>query len=207
MSKAIIILAAGIKRLDNGQWVNTSLSPDDISWGAPGGNLRVIAAKYLFEQDPSQIIIASGGRGHDIRDDGPDRPDLADIIKTELISLNTPQDKIIKENKSNRTYEQLVEGLKIIKDKNFDDSIIVTSDYHIPRVQAMINSDKQLKEIFDNYNLKIVSAEAVAKERDPDKWQELIDDLYNHPEMKKLIAAEQKGVADINSGIYKFNKK
>lgn len=204
MKKAIAILSAGIKKNKDGQWASTDLSKSDNKLGAPGGKMRVIAASYLFKDNPETAIIASGGRGWDVVGDEPDRPNLSAIIKHELVELGVLPEKIIEENNSNKTMEQLKEIAKTADRKGINHVIIITNDYHLARVKAMIEFNDSLNEMFKNNQINLKSAEKICLQYDQEKWQNTINDAYESEEMKKRIKMEKNGVKQIKEGTYKF---
>lgn len=204
MKKAICVLSAGIKKNKRGEWVSTDLTKEDDKLGAPGGKLRVVAASYLYKENPKTIIIASGGRGWDVKDDEPNRPDLSEIIKLELIEFGVPEQNIIKENKSNKTFEQLSELNKIIDCEKINETTVITSDYHLARVKAMIEYDCELNKKLANKQIKLQSAEEICLQYDRKKWQNIIKEAYESEEMKKRIEREENGVEQIKDGTYKF---
>jgi hypothetical protein len=204
MKKAVCVLSAGIKKNEKGEWTSTDLTKEDDVLGAPGGKLRVAAASYLYKNNPESIIIASGGRGWDVRDDESNRPNLAEILKRELIDLGVSESSVIKENKSNKTFEQLKELKKIIVREDFAELTIITNDYHLPRVKAMLEYDDDLHELLDNGRILLRSAEEICLRYDRKKWQNIIKEDYESEEMKKRIEREENGVKQIKNGIYKF---
>ena len=204
MKNAIAVLSAGVKKNNAGKWVSTDLKKEDNKLGAPGGKLRVIAASYLYKDGPETIIIASGGRGWDIKNDEPDRPDLSEIMKRELIELEIPERNITKENKSNKTFEQLKELKKIIDCEKFSETTIITNDYHLARVKAMIEYDYELNKMLTNNQIVLQSAEEMCLQYNRRKWQNIIKRAYASEEIKHRIKMEENGIEQINNGIYKF---
>ena len=204
MRQATIILSAGVKKNEKGEWVSTDLTIKDAKVSAPGGKLRVIAASYLLKKNPDAVAIIPGGRGHDVVDDEPSRPDLCDILKRELVELGIPPEKIITENKSNKTFEQLQESKKILKKEKFEKIKIISNEYHLARIRAMAENDGDLKEMFDNSRLELISAENVLLHYDKKHWSEMIKNIYDSEEMKQIINNENKGVKQIKEGTYKL---
>jgi len=198
----LLILSAGAKKDDTGRWKNTEISEKDPRWGAPGGDLRTLAVSYLYQDDPSQLIIASGGKGWDIEADEPTRPNLSRIIKDELIELGVPEEKIIEESVSQKTYSQLKESLKIIKAKELDDIKIVSNLYHLLRIQAMIKKSEELQELVGSKNIELVPAEEILIAKDRFRWEGIINQAYQSQRLKEIVESEEKGVLDIEQGKY-----
>lgn len=199
--KIVVILGGGIKKDANGQWGSAGFH-DRNKFGAAGAKLRVQAAYILYSKNPKQIIIASGGRG--IYKNIVGMPTVAEVIARELTDLGVPESAIAKEEKSNTTWQQLRELKKIIKKENLGSTPIVSNRYHLPRIQAMVEADDELRALLNKRRIELVSAEEVLIKHDPNQWQEKVDKAYHSKEMKKRITIEEKGVRDIKSGTYKF---
>ena len=89
------------------------------------------AADYL-DAHPDSIAVVSGGQGI-----GEDIPE-AEAMRTWLIDKGIAPDRIITEDKSTSTLENISFSQDVIRDRggDFDDGlIIVTSEYHIYRAE------------------------------------------------------------------------
>lgn len=197
--EAIVILGGWLIKDKDNNWRTTTFNENDDSISL-GDRLRVVAGSFLYKNDRNQFLIASGGKGK--LKDVPNIFNVSAIIKKELIELGVPANKIIEENKSNNTYEQLQELKKIIKNKRLNQIIIISNGYHLPRLEAMINIDIELKKLFKEAVIKLKSAEEVVLKYDPEKWRDIINNAYSSQAMKKRIKLEEKGVRDINIGKY-----
>jgi len=202
--KAIAIISAGVKKNKNGTWSNTNLTERSNQLGAPGGSLRVIAASYLYKIMSDYFLIALGGRGYDIKDKNPNRPDLCQITKNELKKLGLPENKIIEENKSNTTFEQLRELKQIILKLKLKSVIIVSNKYHLPRLKAMINKDLLLNSYLVSSRIRLVSAEKILLKYNPKKWEKIIKQGYSSVWMRVRIKMEKQGLKDLKNNKYKF---
>lgn len=204
MSKkeAIVIVGGGLKREADGRWRTTTFEDKGDNFGLSGDKLRVIAASYLYKENPKMFIVALGGKGQ--LKNIQNAPNVSAIIKKELIDLGVAEEKIIEENNSGTTYQQLEELKKIIKEKKLKYIMIVSNEYHLPRIKAMIEALPQLKEMSKLINIELIAAEKVLLDYDRETWQEIIKIVYNSQAMKKRIQLEQKGIKDIKEGRYKF---
>lgn len=203
-SKAIVVFGGGLVK-EKGKWRTTNFSDKGDKFGALGDRLRVVAANYLYKDNPEQIIIASGGRGQ--VKTGSDEPAVATVIKKELEELAVPADKIIKETKSKNTCAELIELQKIIKERELKMITIISNKYHLPRLQAMVKyclELVELKKMFAVSKLIIKPAEDILIKYDPAAWRKIIAKAYNSAGMKERIKLEEKGVKDIKAGKYKF---
>ncbi|WP_108669084.1 YdcF family protein [Peribacillus acanthi] len=94
------------------------------------------AAEYILEH-PSVMVIASGGQGS-----GEDISE-AEAIKRGLIEQGVENHRIIKEDKSTNTVENIKFSKKLIPD-GLEKGMIVTNDFHLFR-SKMIAQDLDVK--------------------------------------------------------------
>ena len=201
--KAIVILGGGLIK-EVGKWRTTNFDEGD-KFGALGDRLRVIAGSYLYQDNPEQIVIASGGRGQ--VKIGSGEPATATVIKKELEELNVPADKIVKATKSKNTCTELIELQRIVKEKKIKAIIIISNKYHLPRLKAMVEYCSELSGLKRRLvvsELVFKSAEEIVIKHDVKIWQKIIAKAYNSQAMKERIKLEKKGVEDIKAGRYKF---
>ncbi len=86
-----------------------------------------IAYEYL-KVNPDANVVVTGGQGSD-----EPRPE-ADVQKDYLMDLGIEEDRIIVENKSTSTRENMAYSLPLIDEKGLDNQIIVaTQDFHMYR--------------------------------------------------------------------------
>jgi len=199
--KALFILGGGLIK-DNGKWRTTNFNERGDNFGSLGDRLRVKAASCLYKNDPEYLIITSGGKGQ--YKNIPNVLTVAAVIKQELLELGVLKDVIIKEEKSNNTWEQLQQLKKIIQKENFIKIKVISSRYHLPRVRAMIEVDNKLNEMLKKEILKLVSAEEILIKHNSNKWKDYIDKAYANEDMKKRIAFEEEGIKQIKNGTYNF---
>jgi uncharacterized SAM-binding protein YcdF (DUF218 family) len=91
------------------------------------------AAEYL-KKNPDTIVIASGGKGP-----GEDISE-AESIKNELIDHGINESRILLEDKSTTTYENIGFSKKLIP-KNAEIGLVVTNDFHIFRAKMIANNE------------------------------------------------------------------
>ncbi|MDD5431155.1 MAG: YdcF family protein [Candidatus Pacebacteria bacterium] len=188
----------------NGKWRTTNFNEGD-NFGVSGDRLRVIAAGFLYKEKPERLIIVSGGKGQ-LKGILPGKMTLASVIKDELAEIGVPAEKIIKEEKSGNTYQQLKVLLRISRKANFGKIMLISNRCHLPRIKAMIKFRKDLnglKKILGG-KLKLVSAESVVVRKEP-KLKKIIKSAYASRAMKERMALERKGIRDIKAGTYSFN--
>jgi uncharacterized SAM-binding protein YcdF (DUF218 family) len=202
--RAIVILSAGVKKNKNSTWSNTNLTKQSNQYGAPGGKQRAVAASYLHKIIPDSFFIACGGRGRDGKNASVNRPNLCQITKNELLKLDIPENKIIVENKSNTTFEQLQELKKIILKFKLSPVIIISNKYHLPRLKAMIGMDTILNRYLVGGKINLASAEKILLRYNSEKWKKIIEQAYSSKWMRDRIKKEMQGVKDIKNNNYKF---
>lgn len=88
-------------------------------------NQRIKAAARYLDKHPDSICIASGGNTTEYYDSE------AEYIAIELAKYGVPKSKIIVENKSQNTSENIQNSKRIIDEKGLSKSVaIATSEYH-----------------------------------------------------------------------------
>lgn len=97
---------------------------------------RINAAATYLRKNQNTIVIASGGKGTN------ERISEAEAIKRELMKKGVSKSKIILENHSTNTYENIRNSMKLIP-RSGDKGIIVTNNFHIYR-SIMIAKDQGL---------------------------------------------------------------
>lgn len=199
---AVVVLGGMLKKIDDGTWRTTHYNErvDDI--GPMGDRIRVDAAAYLYRSNPSLLIIVSGRKGK--LNKLKNAPIISSIIKKELIALNVPKHKIIEEKRSENTHQQLQELKKIIIKRQLERVGIISNEWHLPRIKAMIGTDPELKKLQSAKKILLLSADRIVLENEPDIWQEVIKKAYASKELKKRIALEKMGIRQIKNGSYKF---
>lgn len=190
-----------------GYWRTTNYDEGD-NFGVSGDRVIVVAASILVKSlahKENFLVISLGGKGQlaSIKD----APTVASVIKKELVKFGIRKDKIMTEEDSGDTFQQLEGVQEILKKEIFSSIVIISNKYHLPRIQAMIkysDSLQALKKMLNLSKLKIKSAEAIVIKSDPKKWRKVIKDAYSSEPMKNRIRLEQKGVVDIKKGVYKY---
>lgn len=104
---------------------------------------RIDAAEEYLKKNPNTIAIASGGQGN-----GEDISE-AESIKRELVKSGIEESRILIENQSTSTNENILFSKKLLS-VDMKTGVVVTNDYHLFRAK-MIASD---------YNLQLVGIPA-----------------------------------------------
>src|SRR3989344_186823 len=198
----IVVRGGGLKK-ENGVWRTTYFDEGD-AFGFLGDHLRVVAAADMYKdkikKGEAVSILAAGGIG---RSKDPDHPTVSSVLKKELTVLGVPDDSIVTEEKSGSTFQQLEAVAEYISNFNDADIILISSRFHLPRIEAMICYAKQMSVLLDRIqtkNLSLVSAEDFLLKNNPEQWEHVIEEAYNSEFMKKRISLEQQGVSQIKLG-------
>lgn len=193
--EAIIILGGGLIKNRDDIWQTRNYN--DGSGG--GERIRVLAGYYLYKRKEDGVIIASGGKGKKLHE--PTTVTISSVIKKELMELGIPKQKIIEDNKSISTLEQLESIKKLIN--GYSKISIISNKYHLPRIKTMIAYIPELK--FLKNKVRIISGENTVIKYGPAKWRRVISATYKTRAMKKRIAQEKQGIKDIKFDNYRPN--
>ncbi len=87
---------------------------------------RLEAAIFYLEQNPETIVIVSGGQGSN------EPISEAEGMKTYLLQAGISSERILMEDQSTNTYENLVFSGNLI-DKKSDSVVLVTNNFHVFR--------------------------------------------------------------------------
>ncbi|MBU0660593.1 YdcF family protein [Patescibacteria group bacterium] len=203
MRHALLFLSAGIIQDSQGNWISTQLENPLGKGFAPGGETRLWATKYLFDQKEFDYIMVPGGKGNDKNLADVVHPSIYTIVLQELIDMEIPEDKIIGEEQSNNTYEQLLYSIDLLKKNDVGSVTIISSDYHIPRIKAMITYKKELA-FYNDIQTIFVLAEELCINMDPTRWKDHIEKVYASSWMNNLQKKEEQGIQQIKDGTYLF---
>jgi len=197
-SVTLVILGGSIWKGPDGQWQTNGLDGPGDKHGPTFDRIRVIAASYLFGETETGIwIVASGGEATQ------DRPSIARVIRDELISLGIPGDWIIEEDQSKDTHQQLKGVCQIIKRESLGEVRLISNEWHLPRIQAMVECSSAL-ETLRQIRWTLVSAEEVLLNSDLFKWRSIIENMRSDPRTPQRIALEKKGERELREGIYRL---
>lgn len=92
---------------------------------------RLRASLRLYQQGFVDYIIVSGGRGDD------ETVSESSSMKRFLVLNGVHPDVVIEDWHSTDTWENLTNSKAVMDARGFDDCVIVSSDYHLPRALAV----------------------------------------------------------------------
>ena len=136
---------------------------------------RLDKAAAVFEKSGHDtMIIASGGKG------SKEKPSEARVMKDYLVRKGIPEDKILEEDSSNSTKQNLKYSRRMISERGgASDIALVTSDYHVWRCLRTSRS-------LGMYCRGIGSASQPVKRREDFKREKEI--LFNKNKYKAMVA-------------------
>lgn len=208
---AIIILSGFLKK-ERAGWRTTNFD-EGKNFEGLGDRLRIVAGAYLYKEaflkNPRVVVLVFGGSGSLCKI--PNAPAVSDVMKKELMELSVPRAKIIKEKSSRNTFENLRESDKVFAKRGRQSAIIISNEYHLPRIKTMIEyyTDKlpHFASMFSAGRLKLMSAEKICLSYDERRWAPIIKRAYEGVPIKKRLQLEKQGVADIKKGRYRIAGK
>lgn len=104
---------------------------------------RILAAYEYLADNPTSVCIASGGKGVD------EPISEAECIRNRLVEMGISSDRIILEEKSTNTYENILNSKAIMDELGYSPSaVIVTSEFH--QFRASIIAGKQGIEAYNH---------------------------------------------------------
>ncbi|UFJ41554.1 YdcF family protein [Brevibacillus humidisoli] len=106
-------------------------------WGdrpSPGLRERLDKAYWLYEQGYTPYLLVTGGVG-----EGTELSE-AMVMKQYLTEKGVPQEKILTEDRSTSTYENLRNSLPMLEQHHFETTCIVSHGYHLARALDMAES-------------------------------------------------------------------
>lgn len=195
----LLVLGGGLIP-EGGKWRTSSFEePNGL-----GDRLRVEATAQLYRNGGStgtKTVIVSGGRG--TLPEGA--PVVADVLRKELIELGVSPSDIVEERESRNTYEQLLACVSLLPRGGRKHSLLISNRYHLPRIRAIVEYAPDLKQVkhrLKNGTLVLLSAESVLAGKK--EWQVVIREAYKSEAMRERMLLEAKGVAEIQSGLYRY---
>lgn len=135
---------------------------------------RANAAIAVFQKNPNYKLLLTGGYGPGFNKTSKPH---AFYLKKYLLSKRIAEDNILDFAESAYTADDAFKALEIVQKYNVQKLIIVSSDFHMPRVRYIF------KAIFQSYQLSFVAAPYLQECREI--------------EQKQLIEHEKKNLAKL----------
>ncbi|MDD4892783.1 MAG: ElyC/SanA/YdcF family protein [Candidatus Rickettsiella isopodorum] len=184
-----------------------------------GGKPRVIAAAELAGVFPeAKIVTNSIGSKIDEQTGERTTLSLASVMSQELQKMGVDPNKITHQEISYSVFTELIELIKLVVKNGWKNVAILTNEYQIPRIEAMLEhmealhdpngeSEKaEFKQALAEYRkmdvaIKCVAAEEVLPLRS-DHYRTLIDQVRQSEAWQARIARENEGAEQIRKGEY-----
>lgn len=99
---------------------------------------RLTDAVILFKKKKADMILFTGGSGILMQQDRKE----SDFAKEILVQLGVPESKILLESESRNTAENAFYTAKILKEKNMEKIILVTSAFHMKRASMVFEKQR-----------------------------------------------------------------
>jgi uncharacterized SAM-binding protein YcdF (DUF218 family) len=200
---AIIVLSGGIIKQGD-RFVSTTYADSD-PFGMLGGRIRVIAAAELYKRCAvSTFVFTTGVTAKTSKIFGTDVPTEATVYAQEFLALvdaaGAVRPTVILEDHSSNTTQNIQELLTIITSRGWQRVAILSSDYHIARVAALVSLlgptiSKQTDIIY-------LSAEEVVQQQLPGVYDQQIQKAYASKEAHRRLQNEHKGLQALLSSSY-----
>lgn len=188
----LISILGGHIRNHHGAWQTNKFE------GFSHDRLRVLAACSLYKRNPAQTtLLLQGGLAEGLK------PSIASVLKTELLALGILSEHILMEERSYSTFSQLLELNAIILKLKPEQLIIVSNEWHLPRVEAMIKRKPELQELSKQKHQLYAAEEVLLRENDG-IWKEAIENVRLSDDVRDHIAKERQGVDQIQLGTYRY---
>jgi hypothetical protein len=210
---AVVILSADIVEAPDRKigYKSGSYADLDVRDLLSGAKARVIAgaeaSKYFQDAE-----IVTDTRDRDL---SRGRPTHAAVYADELQRLGVDASRIVMEEESINTIEELVETVKMSEQRNWREIALISNDYHVPRIREMYNRLDELADPKDidfwnaytsfqigTRSLQVVSAEDILPVRNP-RYARLIQEVHALPEYAARVRAEQQGIEDLKNRTYR----
>jgi uncharacterized SAM-binding protein YcdF (DUF218 family) len=183
----LFILSGSLRRDGAGVW-HTTMWGDQSEFPVCGDRLRIEAGVLFYKHNPETQSVVLGGCGTLCV---AGAPAISSVMKRELMELGVLADVIIEESRSGTTMEQ-VRWIRSSVIRHPSSVIILSNRYHLPRIQMMMR----------NAHWKLLGAEDVALQYEPERWRNIIDAAEQSVRMKEIQASEAKGVEALKNGTY-----
>jgi uncharacterized SAM-binding protein YcdF (DUF218 family) len=200
---ALIILGSNIKRDSDGY---RPVTYDDYdTFGMLSGEIRIIAAVILYEQNVTSTFVFSTGTSEKTKEIlGPNVPSEATVYSQDFLSRirssNRPPPAVILEDRSVNTYSNLTECIAIIRRNRWKHVAIMSARYHMARMQVLWELAREKHPVATT--AVFVAAEDVVTQYRPGIYEDMIQAAYGSLQGRRRLRNEAQGVQDLRDGRY-----
>ncbi|MEK7551840.1 MAG: YdcF family protein [Patescibacteria group bacterium] len=198
--KVVVVLGGGLRKDDTGRWCTVGLAQGGDNFAASNDRWRIDAAHTLWKSDPSTTLVPSAGQG---QYKGTDTPAVAEVMASELVELGVPESAITKDIESGNTVEQLRMTAKLAREMGLRQVAVLSNEWHLARIQAMLDHAPGLVQAFTGILVNLVAAESILW-AESKEWQERIKAARVDSGIMKRVELEANGVRQIQEGTYRW---
>lgn len=195
--KTLISLLSGDIVLEDGRWRSNDLTVRGGHAESALDSFRVSAAAALLQESPEAVVFIHGGLAD------ATHPTLASVMRNELIALGIAPERMLLEERSQKTVQQLRELQATVLQQHPKSIKILSNDWHLPRVKAMVEYLSELAPLYACAP-EYVEAEAVLLAQDPVLWGPRLAAVRQRADVQAVIAQELRGLEQIRRGTYKY---
>lgn len=196
---AVVTLGGGLQR--RGDEYYPADYRDSDEFGMLGGHMRLHAALLLLISGTSDtFLFTTGVYEKSKKKFGPDVPPesavYAERFREELTKMTqAPKPALIAETVSTTTAENVCEIIKMAGQRGWKMVAVVTSNYHVPRVRALIKRDQKWRP--GDAEIHVMPAEDVVRKLDPGIYDDEIEQAYALPSARTRLESEQRRLAEL----------
>jgi uncharacterized SAM-binding protein YcdF (DUF218 family) len=204
---AIVVLGGGLRKVA-GRFYPTDYRDAD-PFGLCGGGMRVLAAVELHGQGAGARLLFSTGVSQKTRAvHGEHVPTEASVYAEKFLRVLRARGPacareplILLEERSVNTTSNLEEVLKMAAAEGWCQLAWVSSEYHVPRIEALLSWGPLLT-LGAGMKHHVLSAERVVEQARPGRYTKTIARAYQGPLAQRRREAELRGLEDLRAGRY-----
>lgn len=228
---AIVVLGRGIGKDSSGKWrpisylvesslhsgvFNNQVSPDNETGIVGGGNANTLALFHAYEQlssagSPPQLVIFAAGRPNYLAGENPELSEgsiMRDKFLSKLTAKDIPEPETIILDQNKNTRDDMVESLKMIKERGLRNTVIITVGVQIERAEEFLKLARGQAGISEkDVHIDFKAAEDILKEAS-DKYKGRFGKTSKHVGYKQTVGykkteeMEKRGVQRLHDGTY-----
>jgi hypothetical protein len=198
---AIVILGGGLRKEGNEYYPATY--EDNDGFGMLGGHMRLRASFDLYQTKAADCFMFTTGIYEKNKARlGPEVPAESEVYAARFRELigTRPTPEIVIETVATTTLTDLIEAFKVATERMWKQIAILSSEYHLPRVDALCTM--LLRGKGRDLTVEFLSAERIVKECEPGTFDQEIDEAYRSESASQRARNEQQGLQDIRDGKY-----
>lgn len=191
-----IVIIGAYPHQKDGVWRTSGVDDPGDHAGATFDSFRILAGATLARRHPDALLILSGGAQ-------PGAESCASVARRELIELGLNENRMILEERSHSVHQQLYEIGTIAKTRRLRHLLLVTNEWHHPRLQAVIEHAPKL-EMWRELEWERVDAEHIMLESGNPEWAAMVAAERVHPKLVERITMEEQGARQVIDGTYRY---